>query len=251
MKPYNFHKNKFPGLGSLSPAVKKAKAAQEEAEWKALEQQKVEFQKGVTILDAMNKVLGFFKEAKVGETKLPPDTLIVQLEKPVDFIKMEFTVDKNPCGEVELTKPQQNVPPAQKEEEKKPVATKKKANGKTPKKDKGKAIYGWVFTSSREVEGMRAQYQTLLWEDGSVSCNCHGWIFPKKDPKTGEKVRSCKHTKEVQEESKPSASDIFKKWKKGEPLPEVDTTTQMMDKSIPVSFHKTGSSIKYERKMDI
>lgn len=123
--------------------------------------------------------------------------------------------------------------------------------GKTDKKpERGKAIYGWVFTSNREVEGMRAQYQTLLWEDGSLSCNCHGWIFPRKDAKTGEKVRSCKHTKQVLESS-PSANDIYKKWKKGEPLPNIEVDLQIVDKSIPMTVHKTGSSIRYERKMDI
>jgi hypothetical protein len=128
------------------------------------------------------------------------------------------------------------------------VIDKKRKTNK--KQDRGRAIYSWVFTSNREVEGMKAQYQTLLWEDGSLSCNCPGWIFPKKNAKTGEKIRSCKHTKQVLESS-PSSKDIYKKWKSGESLPEIEDSLQIVHESIPITVHKTGSSIKYERKMDI
>ena len=35
------------------------------------------------------------------------------------------------------------------------------------------------------------KYEVLYYEDASISCNCHAWIFSKLSPK------SCKHTKKV------------------------------------------------------
>lgn len=39
-------------------------------------------------------------------------------------------------------------------------------------------------------------YETLLYKDGFMSCNCQGWCIQKKDKITGENLeRCCKHTK--------------------------------------------------------
>ena len=41
------------------------------------------------------------------------------------------------------------------------------------------------FTGSRD-------YETVIWSDGSISCNCPGWIF-----KRAGRDRTCKHTRQV------------------------------------------------------
>lgn len=46
----------------------------------------------------------------------------------------------------------------------------------------------WTFTSSSGS----STYETLQYEDGTTSCNCRGWTI-----KRGDKPRSCKHTRAV------------------------------------------------------
>lgn len=38
-------------------------------------------------------------------------------------------------------------------------------------------------------------YQTLLYVDGSTSCDCPGWVFKRKGTQDG--ARTCKHTRFV------------------------------------------------------
>lgn len=62
---------------------------------------------------------------------------------------------------------------------------------------KGKAISAWHRLSSKGT----TSYEIILWENGELSCNCPGWIYPR-DPNR----RDCKHTKEL----KIQAFEIFK-----------------------------------------
>lgn len=269
MKPYQFNKKGFPGLGSLSPKAKKEKA---DFEKKQLELKFEELKKAAEVSGVIDSVLKWFKEPPkfipMGPSPLPPETTVVELtDSPkikVDYSDLEFkalekTYDemkkmaleingviikptqKNPCGEVVLSKPQVTVLPAPNEE--KQVPTKKNGKSKTGKKEKAPAIYQWAFTSAQEVEGMRAKYTTLLRQDQSLTCNCPGWIFKKK----GETERACKHTRLVADEAK----SIFKKWKKGEALPTMEDAPISNSEFVPGSTHKTGSSIGNKRAMDL
>jgi hypothetical protein len=38
-------------------------------------------------------------------------------------------------------------------------------------------------------------YTTILWSDGTKSCDCPGWCILKKDKSGQPKPRACKHTK--------------------------------------------------------
>lgn len=50
----------------------------------------------------------------------------------------------------------------------------------------------FVFTSDSSPG---RTYQTLLYVDGSTSCECKGWIFRRRSAGNGE--RTCKHTRYV------------------------------------------------------
>ena len=131
-----------------------------------------------------------------------------------------------------------------------PADIQKKLEGnmatKKPKaKKKANPIFQWTFKSNQEVLGTRAIYSTLLREDKSLTCNCPGWIFAKKDKKTGQKLdRSCKHTRLVEGE----AVSIYKKWKSGEKLPEFEMA-DVSYSSLP-GAHKS-SGIKYGRVLQL
>lgn len=51
-------------------------------------------------------------------------------------------------------------------------------------------VYAWTFASSSSTHN----YETLQYEDGSLSCDCPGWTR-RVDSHGG---RSCKHTRTVQ-----------------------------------------------------
>jgi hypothetical protein len=59
---------------------------------------------------------------------------------------------------------------------------------------KKRVISAWANASTHGV----TTYETLLWEDGTMSCNCPGWIYHG---------RSCKHVTRLATE----ASKIFQK----------------------------------------
>lgn len=51
------------------------------------------------------------------------------------------------------------------------------------------AVFFYQSSSSAET-----QYQTLLYKDGSTSCDCPGWKFKRRNAP----ARTCKHTREVE-----------------------------------------------------
>ncbi len=74
---------------------------------------------------------------------------------------------------------------------------------------KNPPIFTWTFKSSTpKMGGAVVQYITRLNDDGTVSCNCSGWIF--NHHKKGQ--FACRHTNEIKDES----VGIFKKWKAGD-----------------------------------
>jgi hypothetical protein len=79
--------------------------------------------------------------------------------------------------------------------------------------DAKEPVYVWAFESSKARGGQIIYYETRLLPNGTLSCNCPGWLFKK----TGEN-RSCKHTKRVEGE----VAGIMKKFKKGEALPQLE-----------------------------
>jgi hypothetical protein len=92
-----------------------------------------------------------------------------------------------------------------------------------PPPEEKKAIFQWTMQGSKEVAGRVPQYNTLLYNDGTTSCDCMGWIYfrPKKDERgqvlPGQE-RGCKHTKLIAED----AAEYLKKYQKGEELPRFD-----------------------------
>lgn len=72
------------------------------------------------------------------------------------------------------------------------------------------AIFLWAMASSRAIAGNGPQYEIRLNMDGSVSCNCPGWLHKKKDT-----PRGCKHTKSIEEEAK----EHYARYQRGEELP--------------------------------
>lgn len=107
-------------------------------------------------------------------------------------------------------------------------------------------IFQWSFESAKEVEGRRAIYSVLLSNTGELSCNCNGWIFPKKDAqkdKLGKKIRTCKHveTKEIQS----SYKDYHKKFLKGEKLPKI------LSPSIPTTTQQTEDHLSFGRMVEL
>lgn len=107
---------------------------------------------------------------------------------------------------------------------------------KTVRKDlgpKSKPVLEWSFaSSSTQVSGKPVQYTTMLHEDGTLSCNCPGWILGSAKSKIG---RFCKHTKALEEE----AGNVYQKWTKGIPLGEEYTVKDT--KTVEVSDVKPGT----------
>ena len=52
--------------------------------------------------------------------------------------------------------------------------------------DPSKAIAGFENLSMTSA----AKYETVVYRDGSTSCNCPGWVFKRRD-----QPRECKHTR--------------------------------------------------------
>jgi hypothetical protein len=104
------------------------------------------------------------------------------------------------------------------------------ARKKVAKQSYGDPVFTWAFRSSQPRGGTFVTYETRLEEDGLLRCNCMGWVFQRKDKKTGEKLpRHCKHTDEVQGEVK----EIMRMFKAGEALPT------FVDPNAPV---RTGAA---------
>ena len=112
-----------------------------------------------------------------------------------------------------------------------------------PKQKKPEPVFTWAFKSSQPRGGTIISYIAQLNQDGTLSCNCPGWIFAKKNQE-----RACKHTKLVEDE----APEIFKKWKKGEELPiyeeDAPAPSQTMQEAHATKVDKNASKIgKYGR----
>ena len=60
----------------------------------------------------------------------------------------------------------------------------------------------WTFASNSNPS---KTYETILYEDGTTSCNCRGWTF-KKDGQE----RTCTHTRKV--ESGTADNDAISVW---------------------------------------
>lgn len=79
---------------------------------------------------------------------------------------------------------------------------------------KSEPIVVWPFeSSSMQVNGEPLLYKTQLNKDGTLSCNCMGWTRGSAKSESG---RFCKHTRAIEDQYK--VADLYKKWKKGEPL---------------------------------
>jgi hypothetical protein len=106
-------------------------------------------------------------------------------------------------------------------------------------------VYSWAFNSSVARGGQIISYIANLNEDESITCNCPGWIFAKKG-----QARECKHTKQIAKEAK----EVWKKYKKGEPLPLLDLSTtgaganpDTKNPNVPTPSGK----IRYGRVLDL
>lgn len=57
---------------------------------------------------------------------------------------------------------------------------------------KEEVIYAWSIASDRRA----AKYEIILRADGTLSCDCAGWVFARKG-----KPRGCKHTTSLETEA--------------------------------------------------
>ena len=76
-------------------------------------------------------------------------------------------------------------------------------------------VFTWAFASSQPRGGQVINYEARLRSDGTLTCNCPGWVFKRK----GTDNRECKHTRRVQDDAKV----IMKQFKAGETLPVLDS----------------------------
>ena len=105
-------------------------------------------------------------------------------------------------------------------------------------------VYTWAFKSSiPRAGGKLIDYITQLEEDGSLRCNCPGWVFKKKGQE-----RRCKHTDQVQGEVK----EIMRKYKAGETLELVDLGTGTAATAEQLQLRNAAESkITYGRVIEI
>ena len=80
----------------------------------------------------------------------------------------------------------------------------------------------WLFGS--ESNPGREPYETILYTDGSTSCNCRGWTNLKKDAGG---VRSCRHTRLVDMGQADSQAKTGKDYTKN--VPKVTQQRKKMD----------------------
>ena len=92
-------------------------------------------------------------------------------------------------------------------------------NADPAKREYGEPVYTWAFASSQPRGGFIVNYETRLEEDGTLRCNCMGWVFQRKDKETGlPKPRHCKHLDVVQGE----VAGIMRRFRAGEELEKMD-----------------------------
>lgn len=93
--------------------------------------------------------------------------------------------------------------------------------GPTTKND---PIYTWGMQSSRPRNGGEyITYEVRLNDDGSLSCNCPGWIFKKNTSDRG-----CKHTRHP--EVVANAQDYYERHQRGEKLPMEAPTAEQLER---------------------
>lgn len=188
---------------------------------------------GIGSLSPQNK-----KDKKLSEPPFPKNT-----EMAVDWAKLE-----NPCNEIQLGKHEVIKLGLQPEDTVgltvSPIKNKKPPPKKNKKKNTEKLqdVFQWQIQSKKEVAGVKATYTVLLKSDGSLTCNCPGWIFKKK----GQHIRQCKHTDAVEKE----AAGLYMKHKKGEflgpVLVDVITTSTAPSASPIVAPAKYGRVIEFD-----
>jgi len=93
-------------------------------------------------------------------------------------------------------------------------------NADPAKREYGEPVYTWAFASSQPRGGFIVNYETRLEEDGTLRCNCMGWVFQRKDKETGlPKPRHCKHLDLIQSE----VAGIMRRFRAGEELEKMGT----------------------------
>lgn len=74
-------------------------------------------------------------------------------------------------------------------------------------------IFTWQFSSSKPQGGIVTKYRTQLNQNGTLSCDCAGWIIKRYG-----RPRWCKHCETVQ----PEVPQIMKDFRDGKELPLID-----------------------------
>jgi ATP-dependent DNA ligase len=109
----------------------------------------------------------------------------------------------------------------------------------------------WSFPSGSS----NATYSTVLWEDGSLSCDCPGWRF-----KRGGQDRSCKHTIQVAGQvnnNAPPAATKPPAPKKSESLTAVEHQLEMPSAAkffkpmLAHPYHHVFTSIDLRARLDL
>lgn len=119
------------------------------------------------------------------------------------------------------------------------TAASKRNISKAPKVDTH--IYNWGFQSSKpRYMGRYITYEAQLYENGTTSCNCPGWVLKRSGQERG-----CKHTKLIADEAK----ELHKKFKKGEDLPTVAITEEQINRLKNSKAEAAGetTAIKFGR----
>ena len=108
-------------------------------------------------------------------------------------------------------------------------------------------IYVWSFESSRARAGTPTVYATELFEDGTVRCNCPGWVYKRKD------ALGCKHTDQVRHEI-PTLLQMFKDGAAFPVLPKdkVEIKTGFTSAPTkPAQPQDDSGGIRYGRKIEV
>jgi hypothetical protein len=119
----------------------------------------------------------------------------------------------------------------------------------------GDPVFTWAFASSQPRGGQIIQYETRLEENGTIRCNCPGWIFSKGEPAD----KTCKHKKLIGDE----APDILRRFRRGEELPTMDLPPGLMTRATgrassadtgpagPVRAEVENTKARYGRVIEI
>lgn len=109
------------------------------------------------------------------------------------------------------------------------------------KQSYGEPVFTWAFRSSQPRGGTFVTYETRLEENGTLRCNCMGWVFQRKDKNTGEPLpRRCRHTDQVNDEGE--VREIMRKFRAGEELPVFVDPTAPQISTIGVTSGRMSSA---------